>query len=111
MLLAYLSAEALTSCPHPVLINHGPDPVRYGQQEVPAGTTAAMPANTAAITVDSAAYSKSDVAYPFDLGFRCSDAAPELRQKYPFFSWLVLGTDASAPSGLSIEVRKLGARQ
>ena len=108
--LVYVSAEAIISCPHPVFINHGPDPVRSGFEEVPVGATSGLLVlprpNTPSITVDSAVF-RSDAPYSFDLGFRCSDDAPELRQPYPVYSQLTLKLDAAAPSGLGVDVQRL----
>ena len=111
--LVYVISDAITSCPHPVFINHGPDPVRSGLQEVevPVGATSNLlvPSgpNVLRITVDSAVLTTSDSPYSFDLGFRCSDDAPELRQPYPVYSDLTLKLDAAAPSGLGVDVKQL----
>ena len=109
--LVYVSAEAIISCPHPVFINHGPDPVRSGFEEVPVGATSGLLVlprpNTPSITVDYAVLTRSAIPYSFDLGFRCSDNAPELRQPYPVYSELTLKLDAAAPSGLGVDVKQL----
>jgi len=110
VVLVYVDARALTSCPHPVLVNHGPDPVRSGSSRVLVGSTASLLGSSTpafSVTVDALSIPDAGAAPAFDLGFRCSDSLPELRQAYPLYSLLTLSQDAGEPSGLRVEVRQL----
>ncbi len=111
VVLVYLRSEALGACVHPMLINHGPDPVLLEQSQVPVGGTSEVlvsPASdTLRIMVDHASYARASSPYPFDLGFRCSDEAPEFRQPYPLYSELTFTMDPTVPSGLKVEVKQL----
>jgi len=107
-LLVFVNAQALTSCPHPVLVNHGPDPVQAGSFQVPVGGTASLlGSSTFNVTVNYAAVSNAGTPIAFDLGFRCSDSLPELRRAYSRYSLLTLSQDAGEPSGLKVEVKQV----
>jgi len=108
--LAVVDAQALTSCPHPVLVNHGPAPVQAGSFQVTVGGTASLLGSSTPVfnvTVDSTFTPEGWTAPAFDLGFRCSDSLPELRRVYPLYSLLTLSQDAGEASGLKVEVKQL----
>ncbi|WP_407573009.1 hypothetical protein [Deinococcus altitudinis] len=94
-----------------MILNHGPDPVQLGAVQIPVGGQAGLPVlprpNTPTITVDRSLHAGSEVPSAFDLGFRCSDNAPELRQRYPLLSLLIFSRNAGTPSGLSVEVKQI----